>query len=893
MGEVYRARDTKLQREVAIKILPASFALDAERLSRFTREAQVLASLNHPHIAAIHGFEAVGDTRFLVLELVEGDTLARRLSRERSGLPFNEALAIARQIADALQAAHDKGIVHRDLKPANIALTSDDQVKVLDFGLAKYEATQAGESSEQAAHSPTLTFAATQAGVVLGTAAYMSPEQAKGRAADKRSDIWGFGCVLFEMLSGRRAFEGDEASDTLASVLKGEPDWAALPADVSPSVRTLLKRCLEKDRRQRIADIAVASFVLSDAGLMTGAAATTSQPASSVRSGRVAAIVAVTALGAAAVGAVTMRLLTPRQAPRLTRLAIAPPTSATPIVNGGDRDLAISPDGSRVAYVGGNGGQVFVRSLEHLDATPLTGLGAANGLFFSPDGQWIGFFNLNATLKKVAVTGGPPVVVCDLAGALPRGGTWGADGTIVFATNGPSGLMKVAASGGSPVALTTPNRAQGEGDHQWPEFLPGGRAVLFTITSAGGELDNSQVAVLDLRSGQQKILVRGGSHAHYLPSGHLVYDAGGTLRAVAFDADRLDVGSAPPVPVLSQVSTTSSGGGDFDVAQNGTLVYIPGGIQTVSRTLVWVDRQGREEPITKAPPRAYLYPRLSPDGTRVALDIRDQDNDIWVWDIARETLTRVTTDPALDRFPVWMPNGRQIVFGSDRGGAGTPGIYLQALDGSGAVERLVEGRGLGLFPLSVSQDGAKIVLRADLATGGPVNRDLMILTMDKRAIQPLIATPFVEHNGMIAPDGRWLVYESNETGQFEIYVRPFPNVNGGRWQISTAGGIQPLWARSGQELFFLSPLGEVMSVAVGRGATWSAGSPVKLFGGRYYAGSGWPANAAAHTYDVSLDGRRFLMIKPAGVGPDQPTGAPNLIVVQNWLEEVRRLVPGR
>jgi len=445
--------------------------------------------------------------------------------------------------------------------------------------------------------------------------------------------------------------------------------------------------------------------------------------------------------------------------------------------------------------------------------------------------------------------------------------------------------MKVAAAGGVPTALTTPNREQGEADHLWPEFLPGGASVLFTITSASGGLDNSQVAVLDLRTGQHKILVRGGSHAHYLPSGQLVYTASGTLRIVSFDLDRLEVAASPAVPVLTNVSTTTSGGGNFDVARNGTLAYISGGVQGVSRSLVWVDRQGREEAI-KAPPRAYLYPRLSPDGTRVALDIRDQENDIWLWDLGRDALTRITTDPNLDRFPVWMPDGRQIVFSSDR--AGPPALYRLSTDRTSVVERLTEGSELGQFGTSVSPDGGQLVFRFDRRTEA-ASRDLMMLGLGTEGrIQPVLQTPFIEQHGMISPDGRWLAYESNETGQFEVYVRPFPDFNSGRWPVSTTGGIQALWARSGRELFYLSPGHELMSVPVGGGATWTAGAPVKVLAGGYFHGSGWPANAAAPTYDVSLDGRRFLMVKLLdGSGT---SGPPNLIVVQNWLEDVTRQV---
>jgi eukaryotic-like serine/threonine-protein kinase len=813
MGEVYRAKDLRLKRDVALKVLPSSFAADPDRLARFQREAEVLATLNHPHIAAIYGLEEGDGIKALVLELVEGETLADRIARGL--IPLDEALPIAQQIAEALETAHGQGIIHRDLKPANIKIRPDGSVKVLDFGLAKLAEppTSIGTDPRALSMSPTITSPArlTNAGVILGTATYMSPEQAKGRTADKRSDVWAFGCVLFEMLSGKRAFEGDDTSDTLASVLKGEPDWRALPAALPESIRALIEQCLERDRTRRIGDIAVARFVLDSPEAFAPAAG--GRTADSRPRWQRWAVVGLVALAAAGLGGYVVRFMTPTATGAVTRLAITASPSAAPIVTGVDRDLAITPDGTRVVYVGANG-QMFLRALDQMEPMPLTGLGSPTGPFVSPDGLWIGFFNANTMLSKVAITGGPPLQLWNLAGSLSRGGTWGSDGTIVFATDGATGLMRVPAEGGGAATpLTMPNREQGESDHLWPEFLPGGRAVLFTITSSRGGLESAQVAALDLKTGQQKILVRGGSHAHYLPSGYLLYNAAGTLRAVSFDADRLSVASTTPVPVQSQVATTIAGGGDFDVAANGTLVYTTGGIQTVSRMLVWVDRQGKEESL-KAPPRVYLYPRLSPDGTRIALDIRDQENDIWRWDIARETLTRVTTDPALDRFPVWMPDGRHIVFSSDKKVQGSAAIYKVSTEQTGLIEQLTPGAELGQIAMSVSPDGTQVVFRLDRGNATPTERDLMLLTLDKESkVQPLVKTPFIEQNGMISPDGRWLAYESNETGQFEIYVRPFPDVNGARWQISAAGGIQPLWSRQGQELFYLAPAGELMSCA--------------------------------------------------------------------------------
>ena len=624
MGEVYRATDTDLGRDVAIKVLPEAFAHDTDRLARFEREARTLAALNHPNIAGVYGLEKspteAGSSQAgpyilaLVMELVEGPTLAERITE--GAIPVDEALPVAKQIAEALEAAHDHGIIHRDLKPANIKVRPDGTVKVLDFGLAKaMEPVGAGTSN--ASLSPTITTPAmTQAGVILGTAAYMSPEQAKGRAADKRSDVWAFGCVLYEMLTGRRAFDGEDMTDVLGAVVRLEPDWSALPSTVPPLVSTFLRSCLVKDRRQRVADLSAALFVLSTAARFTTSDSKTDIDAISRRAARrriaawsAAALVA----GSAAAGSLTWVATRPDR-PRVTRLTIAPPSAAALTLGGNTRDIAISPDGTRVVYLGNNGTQLFVRALDQLDPKPLTGPGSPAGPFFSPDGQWVGYFEVAApsTIMKVAITGGPPVLVCRLDGAA-RGATWGPDGTIIFATNTPSsGLQQVSAAGGEPTVLTKPNPQRGEIDHMWPEYLPDGSAVLFTIIPTTGP-DNALVAVLDLQSRTQKILVRGGADAHYVPSGHLAYSASGTLRAVIFDVDRLEAGDMP-VPVVSEVARTNVGAAEFDLAQNGTLAYVSGGGQFDARTLVWVDREGREEALG-APVRAYMYPRLSPDRT--------------------------------------------------------------------------------------------------------------------------------------------------------------------------------------------------------------------------------------------------------------------------------------
>jgi serine/threonine-protein kinase len=902
MGEVYRARDTKLHRDVAIKVLPESLAADADRLARFQREAQALASLNHPNIAHIHGLEESDGVRALVMELVEGEDLAQRIAR--GPIPIDEALPIARQIAEALEAAHEQGIIHRDLKPANIKVRPDAAVKVLDFGLAKLvesgDAAPAGR--ENLTQSPTITTPAmTQAGMILGTAAYMSPEQARGKPVDRRADIWAFGCVLFEMITGRRPFDGELISDVLASVLKTEPNWRTLPVDTPSALERLLRRCLEKDPRRRLQAIGEARVQIDD--LLSGAPEVVGAPAPA-RAARLWRRVLPWSLTGMAVAALMLVLVLwapwrPEAAtPRLTRTTIAASGPVALTINGNDRDLALSPDGTHVVYVGNGGTQLFARALDALEPVPIaTGTGLRSP-FISPDGQWVGFVSSvsGTTLHKVAITGGPPILLAHLSGTL-RGASWAADDAIIFATNNlQTGLQRVSAAGGPPEVLTDPDRAQGEADHLWPEVLPGGGAVLFTITSQIGALETAQVAVRDLRTGTQKILLRGGSDAHYVAGavrttrrgeregGHLVYVAAGTLRAIPFDPMRLEThGTA--VPVLSRLITTATGAGDFAMAADGTLVYVdvPGGLAVANgRTLAWVDRAGKEESLA-AQPRAYQHPRLSPDGTRVALAVNDQENDLWIWDLRRANLTRLTSDPGVDWFPVWTADDRRIIFSSNR--SGQFNLWWQAADGTGGVERLTTSS-KSQFPTGITPDGTAVVFFEATTTGRP---DLLQVALDgTHRVTPLLQTKFDKRNAIVSPDGRWLAYESNSSGATEIYVRPFPNVDGGQWQVSTEGGKMPLWARSGKELFYVSGDGALMRVFVeASGATWNAGTPVKLLERGYYAPSGY----VGRTYDVSSDGQHFLMIKaPATDGSAAP---PALIVVQHWDEELKRLVPTR
>jgi hypothetical protein len=700
MGEVYRARDTKLDRAVAIKILPEAFAADTERIARFEREAKTLALLNHTNIAHIHGLEESSGVRALVMELVEGEDLVQRIAR--GAIPVAEALPIAKQISDALEAAHEQGIIHRDLKPANIKVRPDGTVKVLDFGLAKaMEPT--GAASPSVSQSPTITTPAmTQAGMLLGSAAYMSPEQARGKPADKRADIWAFGCVLYEMLTGQRAFEGQVVSETLARVIEREPDWTRLPATLSPALRTYLGRCLQKDPRQRVQAIGDVRLALE--GAFETDLPQTAAPKVVADWRRVALVGAAAIIASGAIIGTLVWVAMRPSPPRVSRLQLTPSGTAALTIGWNDRGLAITPDGSRLIYVGNQGTQIFVRALDSL--APVTVFtGYPSGLFVSPDGQWIGFHDGLSILKKVAVTGGPAVTLATLDTAGPSGSTWGPDDTIIVATNSvATGLQRVAAAGGPLTVLTRPDRAKGEADHFWPEMLPGGRAVLFTVTALTGGLDAAQVAVLDLQTGSRKMLVRGGSHAHYVPSGHLVYLAAGTLQAVPFDIARLET-HGTPVPVVADVETTVRGAALAVVADDGTLAYVLGSAAGTPRTLVWVDRQGHETPIP-APPRPYFLPALSPDGTRLAVFANDQERDLWLWDLGRTTFTRLTFTPGVDVVQVWTPDSRRLFFTSER--AGVRNLFWQAADGSGVAERLTESPNTQ-YPTAVSPDGRRLI----------------------------------------------------------------------------------------------------------------------------------------------------------------------------------------
>ena len=900
MGEVYRAHDTKLNRDVAIKVLLPAVANDPDRLARFSREAQVLASLNHPNIAQIHGLEDAEGVRALVMELVEGPTLADRIAQ--GAIPLTDALPIAKQIAEALEAAHEQGIIHRDLKPANIKIRSDGTVKVLDFGLAK-AIDPTGTSNANAMNSPTLSMHATAAGMILGTAAYMSPEQVRGRPVDKRADIWAFGAVLYELLTGRRAFDADGASDTLALVLTKDPDWTTLPASTPAGIRRLVRRCLQKDPKRRLPDIGVARLDIDE--VLTAPAADSAIGSASHADARRAGWAWLVPFGAgavlAAVAAAGTTWVALRPSPvssPVTRFGITLPPEQPLAISFNDRDLAVSPDGTHLVYTAGAEAQLMVRALDRLDPSPLAAITNARAPFVSPDGRWVGFFDrldeglttgpvVSGALRRVPIAGGPPIVIAPITGAS-RGASWGPDDSIVFATSDPAtGLLRVPARGSEPEVLTRPTANGGEEDHHYPSVLPGGTGVLFTIVSQGQT--ERRVAVLDLRTGQWKTLIRSGSQADYVETGHLMYQDGGALWAVGFDESTLDV-VGDPVPVLEAMSRQNTAA-NFAISRHGTLVYAPSAGAGDARSLVWVDRHGRQQPIA-APPRRYYQPRLSPDGTRVAVGIPETRGfGFWIWDLSREELTRLPFDP-YGSFFAWSPDSRYLIFNSRAKGPSS--LSRRTADATGAEQHLIAAR-RGQRPSAISPDGKRLLFEQQTPA---FSYDLMVLSLDDPSIStgagartsPLLDTPSDERNASFAPDGRWIAYESNKSGQFQVYVKPFPNVDDAEHQISNEGGRAPVWSPNGRELFFVRR-SALMAAAVQLTPTFRAGNSTTLFEAGSLIHDGRFLGNTGRTYDISRDGQRFLMIKDTSASAQ--TSGPNIIVVQNWHEELKQRVPIR
>ena len=896
MGQVYRARDTKLDRDVAIKILPDAFAHDADRVARFTREAKTLASLNHPHIAAIYGLEESGGVTALVMELVEGDDLSQRIAR--GAMPLDEALPIAKQIAEALEAAHEQGIIHRDLKPANIKVRPDGTVKVLDFGLAKAMDQGSGIGDQESAHlanSPTITTPAmTQAGMILGTAAYMAPEQARGKTVDRRADIWAFGAVLFEMVTGVRAFEGEDIADTLGNVMKVEPNWQIVPASMPSRVVQVMRACLNKDRRQRL-DSALSVRLALEGAFETAAPQTTpplaaATPRSVVARAQpwaVAGFFGVTMIAGLVVWAPWRSAPVPT--PRTLMALIGADASLS---TGGGASVILSPDGTTLAFVAQQAGQtrLFIRTLDQLQATALAGTEGARGPFFSPDGQWLAFI-AGGSLKKVSVTGGAAVPLCDAGEIL--GGTWADDDTIIFTRSGApiATLMRVSAAGGTPAVFGA--LSPGATRQRWPQALPGGQAVLFTEHSAGTNWDAANLLVAPLSGGVPKVVVRGGYYGRYVPSGpgspqrdgrtggHLIYLQQGTVFAVRFDLTRLET-VGPAVPALEGVSANPpAGGAQLAVSSEGTLVYVPGTVTTAARPIDWLTRDGKTR-VLRATNADWSNPRFSPDGQKLAVDISDgTQRDLWVYEWARDTLTQLTFDPGEDRFPVWTPDGGRLVFASDRAKAGTLNLYWVNADGTGEVTRLTDSPD-DQRPFSWHPSGKFLGFHSDL--------DILILPMKGDATRGwtpgaptvFLSTPAGESAPMFSPDGRWIAYASNEAGGTnDVYVRPFPGP-GGKWRISTTGGITARWSATARELI-LNNQTTIMSApyaVVGdsfRADTPQIWSPTTIQGVA-------PGNTA---YDLHPDGKR---VATSAAEPDRVQD--KVVFVFNFGAYLRTIAPG-
>ena len=859
MGRVYQATDTKLNRQVALKILPEAFASDSDRLARFQREAQVLASLNHPNIAAIYGLEEAEDTRALVLELVEGPTLEDRIAQ--GPIPVDEALPIAKQIAEALEAAHEAGVIHRDLKPANIKVREDGTVKVLDFGLAKaLDTTLEGDPSQ----SPTLTAAATQMGVIMGTAAYMSPEQARGKPVDRRADIWAFGVVVYEMLTGARPFQGEDVSLTLASVMKSDVDVKTLPSDLPETLRTVLRRCLEKEPLQRLRDMGDVRLAMAGAFDSTPVGseerAVTPRPALWQRP----AVLVLAGVFLVVLGGVISGLLVrgSNRDPRpITRFRITLPEGGE--FSGILSTLALSPDGTQLVYAAND--QLYLRPLAQSEARAVRGTDVGTAPFFSADGQWIGFWQ-RSVLKKVSVSGGAPVTLVETLVDL-WGARWEADDSILLG-QGPAGIWRVSAAGGVPEVLVAVEDGEEAAD---PQMLPGGEWVLFTLRPRGtSSWDDAQVVAQSLDTGERRVLIPGGRDGRYVATGHLVYVLEGQLFAAPFDIEGLASGQNPVAMVEGVAVSVNDRSPAWDLSDDGTLVYVAGAGE-VESGLVWVDRAGQMTPLVQGRGQ-YRWPSLSQDNQLIALTVSASRQDLWLYDIARGALTRFT-DEAAGTAPVWTPDGSNVTFGWDI--SGTFDLYQKPADGSGEAELLFETTAAKV-PSSWTPDGSALVFHEFTATD--TQRDIWMVGHEGAA-SAFLATEFNELAPAVSPDGRWLAYASDQSGEYQIYVQPFPE-GGAVVPISTGAGTEPVWSRDGTELFFRTG-NQMMVVDVQLGALFSAGRPQVLFDGAYERD---PLGVGLRNYDVASDGR-FLMISGGAGVPAQ------IEVVLNWTQELLERVP--
>jgi eukaryotic-like serine/threonine-protein kinase len=896
MGEVYRACDSQLGRDVALKVLPATLLRDPERIARFQREAQILASLDHSNIGHIYGIVDSEGVRGLVLALVEGPTVADRIAA--GPLPPDEAIAISKQIIAALEYAHERNVVHRDLKPANVKITPEGVVKVLDFGLAKVLEDEPTESS--LTNSPTLTVGNTRAGVILGTAAYMSPEQAIGRPVDRRSDIFSLGAVLYEMLTGQRGFGGPTTPDVLEAVVKSDPDWSKLPAGTPAYLLRLLERMLAKDRKQRLQAVGEARIVLENPQAVESASVAEDRSSGVLRRRMFTAACVGLAAGATIATLILgtfaySRHLLAVSSPPVTRLlmGLQPAESissgewTTSLARPTRTALAWSPDGRALVFGGGRAGaeQLYMRRLEQLRATPLGGTEGAVGPFFSPDGQWVGFW-ADGNLKKVSTSGGPAVIICKAP--LIEGATWADDDVIFFDESrvASSGLWKVAAGVGRPESVAMPDALRGEFAYHLPHALPGGKALLFTVTHEQQRFEDAQIVVRSLATGQQTVLTE-GADARYIPTGHIIFARHGALLAAPFDAEKLrltggTVGMVDDVmqAIYAKYAPLETGAAQFDVSPNGALAYATGGVFAEEpRSLVWVDRAGAVTPLP-LPSRVYWGPRLAPDGQRVAFYTRGSDQRVWIADLRNGTSTAVT-ERGNPSFIIWTPDGGHVTYTD-----GNPrNLFWRRADGGGEPERLATSPNVQL-PSSSSPDGKTIAYVETNATSG---EHIWLLPVGEGKAPPRrwLNTRSDESQPDFSPDGRWIAYVSNDSGRSEVYVQAYPGA-GARYTVSRNGGSSPAWSHDGQELFYIAfgpdEKATMMAATITTTPSFSIGTPRKLFEGIFTVSSG------ARSYDVTPDGRRFIMVQPH---EQAPLPVSQIVVVQNWSEELKRIAPAK
>ncbi|MBZ5536863.1 MAG: serine/threonine-protein kinase [Acidobacteriia bacterium] len=891
MGEVYRARDTRLDRSVAIKILFPQLSDDPMLRQRFKREAKAISSLNHPHICVLYDVGRQDRTDFLVMEYLEGETLAARL--EKGPLPLAQVLQFGIQIADALDKAHRHGVVHRDLKPGNIMLTAAG-AKLLDFGLAKSALLSEGGAMLTAATTPSAPV--TQQGTIVGTFQYMSPEQVEGKEADSRSDIFSFGAVLYEMVTGRRAFPGKSRSSAASATLeKGPEPIRTLQPMTPPALDRAIRRCLSNDvenRWQSARDLLLELKWVAEAGSQaSGPAPVVPHRKVRERLTQIAAAILTVTTIVFAIGFVLSR----PKLPQPMHLSAEIGADATLFTNWGPAAI-FSPDGTRLAFVASGADQkqrIYIRFFDQLQATAVSGTESGRDPFFSPDGQWLGFF-ADAKLKKISVQGGAAITLCDAPN--PRGGSWGENGTIVFTPNFLAALSEVSSAGGSPKPVTTLDKQAGEVTHRWPQVLPGGKAVLFTSSIYSDSYEDAEIVVVSIATGQKKTVQRGGFFARYLPSGHLVYMHEGTMFSVAFDLRRLDV-TGQPSPILEGVVTNpGNGGAQLSFSDTGNLVYLAGRSAPQNVSIYWMDRQGKFMPLRETAAE-YHNPTFSPDGKRLALQIPDgKRSDIWVDNWERDSLTRLTFAGEANLGPVWTPDSQRIVYSSEQKG-GTYNLWWKRSDGAGNAQRLTESKNAQLAQ-SWRPDGNVLAFEQ---LNPDTNWDILTLAIEGNEKagwklgepKPLVNSPFTERSAAFSPDGHWLAYQSNESGNFEVYVQAFPGP-GGRWQVSLGGGRLPKWSRNGKELFYCTVDGKIMvTTYTASSDAFHADKPWLWSPGQFAVGPSFLGLGLGYrAFDLHPDGKRVAVLKASHTG-DVPK-VDKVSFIFNFFDEFRRkLPPGR